>query len=276
MKRISFILILFIFQSCDFLLDKPKKCIVTVYDQELLESDINIKYFDSEKDSINYVKYLVDNWIKEKIMVYHAKKNIPKDMPSINRQVEEYKNQLIIFQYQNELIKQKLDTFIRFSEVEDYYSKNKKNFKLKEDIFKMLYIKVRRDAPNISKLKKWYVSNEEKDKLFLEEYCYQFAQEFDLNDSTWVYFSDIVDDLPVKTLNYNDYKNGKILEDSTSLFFIIFKDHKTKHSITPLQLEFERIKDLILNERKFKFLNKIELELYEKALIDGKIKYEKN
>ena len=98
MKRISFILILFIFQSCDFLLDKPKKCIVTVYDQELLESDINIKYFDSEKDSINYVKYLVDNWIKEKIMVHHAKKNIPKDMPSINRQVEEYKNQLIIFQ----------------------------------------------------------------------------------------------------------------------------------------------------------------------------------
>ena len=140
----------------------------------------------------------------------------------------------------------------------------------------MLYIKVRRDAPNISKLKKWYVSNQEKDKLLLEEYCYQFAQEFDLNDSTWVYFSDIVDDLPVKTLNYNDYKSGKILEDSTSLFFIIFKDHKTKHSITPFQLEFERIKDLILNERKFKFLNKIELELYEKALIDGKIKYEKN
>ena len=60
------------------------------------------------------------------------------------------------------------------------------------------------------------------------------------------------------------------------MFFVIFKDHKTKHSITPLQLEFERIKDLILNERKFKFLNKIELELYEKALIDGKIKYEKN
>ena len=128
-------------------------------------------------------------------------------------------------------------------------------------------------------MKKWYLSDKENDKLLLEEYCYQFAEEFSLNDSTWVYFSDVLRKVPITSNNPEDYlakKKFDVLSDSTGLYLVRFKKYKIKNSVSPLDLERTRIRNIILNKRKLVFLKKIETELYQNALAKGQIKYEAN
>ncbi len=62
-------------------------------------------------------------------------------------------------------------------------------FELKDHVVQMIYIKVNKNAPNLSNLKKWYLSDKESEQLLLEEYCHQFADEFSLDDTTWIYVS---------------------------------------------------------------------------------------
>ena len=156
---------------------------------------------------------------------------------------------------------------------------HKKEFELKDHIVQMIYVKVDEDAPKMSRLKKWYLSDKENDKLMLEEYCYQFAEEFSLDDSTWVYFSDVIRKIPIPSNNPEDYlakNNFDVLSDSTGLYLVRFKKYKIKDSVSPLTLERTRIRNIILNKRKLAFLKKIETELYQNALAKGQIKYESN
>ena len=281
MIRTFLILILFTFFSCNFFLQNDKKLIAVVYGSELFYSDLSfiLSDFGSEEDSIIFVDSWIENWVKEQLMIHHSKKNLPDDIKAINQQVEEYQNQLIIYQYQNAMIKQKMDTTVYDYQIEEYYSENKKNFELKDHIVQMLYIKVNKNAPNLSNLKKWYLSDKESEKLLLEEYCYQFADEFSLDDTTWVYFSDVLGKTSLKVNNveaYLKFNNSEIFEDSSGIYMLRFRNYRIKSSISPLVLQKERIKDIILNERKLEFLRELESNLYQNALSQGKIQYEKN
>ena len=64
----------------------------------------------------------------------------------------------------------------------------------------------------------------EEDRLFLEEYCYQFAQSFNLNDTSWVYLSEVLELMPSETTNNIDLTLKKnrnlIFNDSLSTYFI--------------------------------------------------------
>jgi hypothetical protein len=143
----------------------------------------------------------------------------------------------------------------------------------------MLYVKVQVEAPQLKQLKKWYISDTENDRLLLEEYCYQFAEEFSLEDTTWVYLDELMNKVPIETNNPEQYlqTHKKIeLSDSTGIYLVRIKKYKIKDSVSPLELEKKRIKNIILNKRKLAFLNKMESDLFQSALAKGKVKYEKN
>ena len=60
------------------------------------------------------------------------------------------------------------------------------------------------------------------------------------------------------------------------LYLVRIKKYKIKNSVSPIDLERTRIKNIILNKRKLAFLKKVETELYQNALAKGQIKYESN
>jgi hypothetical protein len=50
-------------------------------------------------------------------------------------------------------------------------------------------------------------------------------------------------------------------------------DFRIKDALSPLEFEKEKIKDIILYQRKLKFLKDIQNSLYQKASKGGEIKY---
>ena len=183
--------------------------------------------------------------------------------------MREYRNSLITFIYEKELINQQLDTVVSESEIEAYYNENTRNFELKDNIVKVLYLKTKNSAPKIKDVKKWIRSEKSKDRLKLEEYCYQFASDFNLDDETWILFDDLLKKIPIKTFDKENYlRNTRYveIEDSTDIYLLNIKDRKIRESISPLGFVMEDIRNLILNKRKLELINEMERSAYDDAL----------
>ena len=249
--------------------------IASVDDSELFLSDVLREMPSNIEDSAYFVQYYMDKWIREKLMLYHAELNLSIDMKDYEKQIDEYRSSLLIYAYQQQLLNQNFDTMISNQSIVDYYNQYQDEFRLNSSVFKGRYIVVNKSAPRLSSLSVWYKSNKDEDILELEDYCKQFAQEYYLADSNWQYFSLINNDLPDQIGDVVTFlRNNKslYLEGKDFRYYIYIKDYKIKGNISPLGLEKEKIRNVLLNKNKINYLSKLEDELYQNGLALDKIK----
>ncbi len=174
---------------------KPKssspaeKAVARVGDSYLYLSEIKeVGSGSGPKDSLELVRKYINNWIREMLVLQQAEKNLTEDRKNFDKMVEDYRKSLITYQYESELVKQKLDTVVTDEEIENYYEQNKANFELKDNIIKVIYVKVRKNAPKVEKVKEWYRSSDIKNRDALTGYCHQFAENFYLDENSWLLF----------------------------------------------------------------------------------------
>ena len=121
--------------------DKNRIALAKVNDTYLYEDDLTDIVPDgtSVKDSIELLKKYVNNWVREMLIVQKAEDNLPSEQKNVEKQLQDYRNSLITYAYEKELVKQKLDTTLTNEEVELYYTNNKADFELKDNIIKVVY-----------------------------------------------------------------------------------------------------------------------------------------
>jgi len=255
--------------------DDNQKVIASVHEEDLLLSEVIKEMPQATEDSAFFVERYMNLWIRKQLMIYHAEINLSSDLLDYEKQITEYRSSLLIYAYQQELINQNFDTTIALEAVTDYYNQYKEEFKLNKNIFLGRYIVVDKSAPRLSKLSKWYKSDKQEYIVELEDYCQQFAKEYYLADSNWQYFSVINNKLP-KIIKEEDVflKNikGVYFEDNQFLYYIYIKDYKIKGSISPLAFEKEKIRNVLLNKNKIKYLKQLEDELFQNDIALKKIK----
>ena len=270
-KLVFIILAISLFAACSSSKEKEKNVVARVYDHFLYKSDIIglIPEGTPAKDSIAIVKSYIDNWIKTKLLIHNAEENLSSDQKNFEKQLEEYRNSLILYTYEKELIRQKLDTTVSDSAIAKFYESNKSEFLLKDNIIKVWYIKMPLKSPNSNAIKALYKKDTESNKKILEEKCRQFATNYYLDDKSWLLFDDLLKEIPIKTYDQEDYlKNHRFIELQDSLFdyFVNIKDFQVKESMSPLSFEKENIKSIILNKRKLQLIEDMQNTLFKKAL----------
>lgn len=228
----------------------------------------------SAKDSLDLLKKFIDNWVRESLVIQKAENNLTDEQKDVEKQLEDYRKSLITYSYEKELVKQKLDTVVSNEEIEQYYNNNQPDFELKDNIIKVIYVKVNKKAPGIEKLKKWYKSDNMKDREQLAGYCHQFAENFYLDDNSWLLFDDLLKEIPIQTYNKELFlQNNRFVEvtDSLNEYFLNIKGFKIRNSISPLSFEKENIKNIILNKRKLELITKMKQDVYNDAANNKKI-----
>ena len=230
------------------------------------------------KDSANFVQNFAETWAKQQVVLLHAEKNLDDDQKDVEHDLESYRNALITYAFEKELVNQKLDTSVSNTEIEAYYNKNPQNFELKDNIIKVIYIKVKKNAPKINKLKEWYKSEKQVDKKPLEDYCHQFAENYFLEEDAWLLFDDLLKEIPIETYDKEQYlKNNRFIEltDSAHLYFVNIKGFKIKDSVSPLSFERDNIRNIILNKRKLTLIESMKTDVYNEALNKNEIEIKK-
>lgn len=226
----------------------------------------------SKQDSLAVTKNFIHNWIRQKIVLHKAEENLDNEKKDVEKQLIEYRNSLITYAYEKALVEQKLDTVISDKEIGDFYDANQNNFELKDNIIKVIYLKLNKSSPKIEKVKIWYKSESSKDKALLTEYCHQYAINYYLDDNTWLSFDDLLKEIPIKTYDKEQFlqNNRNVeIEDSSNVYLVCIKGFKIKNSVSPLSFEENNIRTMIINQRKLKLIDEMEKQTLDQASKNG-------
>lgn len=256
--------------------DENDKVIAKVNKKTLNLSDLSqfTQKGISKSDSLLLTAKYIDKWVADEVFYQEALIYLTAEDINVEKEIENYRKELITHKFQSKLIVEKLDTTISQLEIEDYYNKNSKNFLLKNNIVKALYVKTPNSIPNLEKLKKLCYSTNPKDIEQLNSLCIQYANNYYTNNNTWLMFDDLKKEIPqLKEVPEYNLLNGKIFEfnDNTSFYFLKIIEIKSKNTLSPLNFEKNNIKAMLLNERKQKLINSIKKDFFEKAKTNNQI-----
>jgi len=256
--------------------DKEDQVVARVEQEYLYYSDIEgvVPKGTFKEDSMLVINNYIQNWVKENLILQKAELNLKDNQKNFQKQLEDYRKTLIIYSYEKELIRQKLDTNVTKEEIRSFYEDNKQNFELSDDILKVRYLKVAKNAPQLKKIRKVYKSTDPEDIEKLKEYAHQFSEKFFLNEKQWILFDELLAEVPLNITDRAGFlKNIKHIEmdDSLSYYFVYIKDYRLKNDVALLSFEKLNIKNIIINKRKLNLMNKIKNELYQEALLERDI-----
>lgn len=247
--------------------------IARAYDEYLMPADIQgiVPEGLSGEDSVQVIRDYVDNWIRKRLLIRQAENNLSKEQKDFTKKMEDYRNSLIIYTYEQELIRQSLDTVVTEQEIVNYYNANKQEFELKDNIVKVLYVKLQKKN-QVARFRQLMQSESPADVKKLHDLATRHAVNSFLDDQSWLVFDDILKEIPIKTYNQEEYlKNNRFIEIEDSLFTYLLniKGFMIKESLSPLSFETENIRSIILNKRKLALIGNMEKNLYNNALKDG-------
>lgn len=242
-----------------------------VHDEYLYETELKevVPPGVSVKDSLSIVKNYINNWVNQKLLLYKAEKNLFDEDLKFDKQLEDYRNSLIIYKYESKLISQNLDTVVTDEEIESHYNENIQNFQLKNNIVKTYYARFDKNDPDLRKIRNFFHSNRPEHRDSLEVYIERDADLYFLNDETWILFDDLLRYIPITTYNNEAWlQNHRKIEltDDEFVYFVNITDFKIKDGTSPLGFEQENIRQIIINKRKLAIINKMRDEVLQTAL----------
>ena len=272
----------FLFSSCN---DKEKnkgRIIAKVYDEYLYESDIRsiLPEVYTSSDSADIVDSYIKQWVNDAVILIKAKKNI--DSIDFEKKLNDYKNSLIIYEYERQLVNQLLDTAISYKEIVNYYNTYPDNFRLKDNILKVVYVKLEKDSKVVDRVKKLVLKSEITDEniVEIENIASYSAVDYFIDKDKWIIFSELQRVIPIETYNEKLFlQNNKniTIEDREYIYIARIIDFKIKESISPLNFEKERIKTILLNKKKVEIINNMHTQLQKEAELNNEIViYEQN
>ena len=261
--------------SCGFLnKDNGEGALARVYDKYLYKKDIEalLLKLEGDKDSSTIVANYIETWIQQELLLEKAELNLKDEEKDFRKLLEDYRRSLIIFAFQKEWVRQNLDTNVSDEEIIDYYNKNEANFELKENIVKMRYARVARNSPKLNLLEKSIQGSDEESKKDFKDYCVQYALDYNENDTVWMTLDDLKIVVPLKIDDEESFlKNNKFVvsADTVNYYLLYINDYKIKSAISPLSFEKERIRNIIINQRKLALISNMKSDLYKTALTKG-------
>ncbi|MEN6455998.1 MAG: hypothetical protein ABFD10_17240 [Prolixibacteraceae bacterium] len=228
-----------------------------------------------DKDSALWVDDFIKKWVRSELVILNAEQNLSPEQKNVDKELEEYRNSLLTYRYKNELLAQKMDTVITGEEVNTYYEKHDSEFVLKNNIVKAVYMKIPLEVANPETIKSLTRDEDPRKLAQLDEYSVQYAKTYDRFDDKWVNSKDVLNQFPEKTngeerlLRRNNFIESS---DTDYYYFICIRDFRLAGQVAPLAYVESEIRNILLNERKIKFLRTIEDDIYNEGLASNKFK----
>ena len=278
LSKYSFIIVTGLFiLSCSNQNNSGKVIVAEVNEKKLYTSDLSsiIPTNMGKKDSSLIADDYVEKWIKQELLIQKANENLTPEQKDVTRELQEYRNSLIIYKYKKELVRQRMDTTVTETQIEEFYSSNPENFNLNRNIVKAIFVKIPNEVANPSLLKNLISNTSEEGLTELKEYCLQYAKGFDIFMDNWVDFETVKNNTPQKIEDVAHFltRNNQIeLNDSNYYYLVEIQDYKLKNDLAPLEFVENNIKKLILNQRKIKFLKQVEDNIYTEGIRKNRFK----
>jgi len=220
-------------------------------------------------DSVLFARRFIENWVRQQVFLGQALNNLTSDEIDFSRELENYRNSLIVHRYETYLINNELDTVVTEEQLMAYFENNRSDFRLREDVVRARYAKLPLNSPDLSNFRTWFRSIDPADFELLEEYCIRNAATFFLESNTWLIFDQLFREVPLNIQNVESFlRLNRFVElaDENYRYFIYIFEYKLKGDESPLALERNNIREIILTKRRSELINRLRNQLFQDAL----------
>ena len=257
--------------SCDYFQKSSKEVVVAeCYGKYLYESDLTglVPEGTPTMDSIQRVSTFIDSWVRRQVLIHQAENNLNKEALNLDKQMEEYRNSLIIYTYESQLINQKLDTIVNEDEIAEYYEQNKEDFQLRNTMVRVAYVILEEDSKQKPDFKKLL---SDPDTLMLQNIDIQatyYAVKSFVDVDQWMRLDELTNIIPIEIFNAESFlkKNKFVCFDMNEYTYMVrFVDYLLEESTSPMEMVRDNIKSVILAQRRQALIDKMQTALYEKA-----------
>jgi hypothetical protein len=229
----------------------------------------------STTDSTTAANSYIKRWISEVLLYEKAKSNV-SNIDEINKLVENYRQSLTVYTYQEKLLNEVLSTPNKEEELKKYYDLNKDQFKLNKYILKGLFLKIPVNSAELNNMRKWSQSNTLAAKENIEKASIQNAVIYNYFYDKWTDLDEITSNMTSTISNPEQFlKTTKNYEfsDSTFVYLLHIEDFALPGTTTPFDYAKTQIKDFLINQERNQFIMQLETDLYNKALNNNEIKF---
>ncbi len=242
-----------------------------VYDKELRYSEIEFLFEEAIQgnDSAQLAQNYINKWVREQLKLLKAEAFLEPNSLALEKQIQDYRNSLMIHQYEQELIRQRLDTIVYEEELIEYYDKFNSEFYLKNDLVKLIFVQLPKNTPDFQVFRKSLRQFTIDDGENIREYCDQFAIQYQFFNFDWVYLEEVIDFFPEHFKNEYEARITNDLKeyyDGNFYYFMKIYEHKLKGNSAPLEVVAGDIRNIILLRRKKDLIKKMEKESFDEAM----------
>jgi len=227
----------------------------------------------SAKDSALMIEQYIKTWATNILFYEKAQENV-ENTDEIEELMERYKEVLLIYEYQNQLVEEGLSEEIPEEEIQKFYDNNLELFKSSELLISGFYIVIPNKAPDMEAFKTLIKHPEPENFDIIESLCVKNAAKFEYFMDNWHSFSDIQKKVSVTLDAHSMQKERSVYEvkDTMSTFLCYVNAHKKVGDIQPFEYAEPRIKAIISERMKNEFLKKVGEDLLQKASESGDLK----
>jgi len=231
-------------------------------------------YLDAT-DSALWADDYVKKWVQRELLLLKAEENLKADLKDVSKELEEYRNSLLVYRYKNELVKGEMDTTVTESNIQKYFNEHRESFILNRNIVKAIYIKIPVQVSNPDNIKDLCMSDNKEKQAKLDEYCMSYAKAYDRFNDDWVAADMVLKNTPAEIKDQNQFlERNRFVESSDMNYYYIvcIRDYRLSGQVSPIEYVQNDIKNLILSKQKIEFLKQIEKDIYKEGVENNKVK----
>jgi hypothetical protein len=173
----------------------------------------------------------------------------------------------MLFALDQKLVNLYLDTNVSDAEIENYYRTNRSQFELKGNILKFDFVKLKKRSRYTSEFRRLLKASDYQSRDRLREYAEKNATDYWF-PTEWIPLNQLLDEMPLEVENQELFlRRTTYAETDDSLFTYLLRinDYRTTDSISPLEFEKGKIRNIILNSRKSYLLENKRQQIIDEA-----------
>ena len=228
----------------------------------------------SPEDSAGLAKRYINAWAEDLLLLDMAEEQLSEADKDVTKELEDYRRTLLKYRYEQLYINQRLDTLITEEEIQRYYQTNTERFRLERPLLKARYMIISADARSLKTLKKLMSSDDETDVMEADSLGAYAAHKYADAADTWMDAITLAQELGTdyRTLLASIGKDqfAEVNDGSGNLRIAYIAEIAPEGKPAPVEYVTERIRDIILSNRKHKLETDLEQDLLEDAIRNQK------
>ena len=229
------------------------------------------------EDSVAFVRVFVDRWVRKQLKLQEAEVLFSASEKDIDRQVEEYRQALLIRKLEQQYVDRSIDTVFTDEEIAAYYHARQADFKLDRPLVKGMIVRFQEGHRQAARLKTLMKDNRPAQQRELRDICEK--NDFTITDfrDQWVDFPEFLSYLPaVQSQNHNSMLAAgagvQEMRDSRSHYYFRIDTVRREGEPIPLERVRTTIRRILFNQRQGEVIRHHEEELLERGREENKVR----